>query len=622
MSRNLLLVAAILAPGCLPLSAQTVDCVFAGQHQPRTATRTRSLTTSTLQVSAMRPYTAAASPAAGASYADGSIDAWIFADLNTNKITPAPKTTDWEFIRRATLDLTGRIPLPDRVLAFVADTSADKRSKLIDELLARPEWVDKWTMYLGDLYQNTSLIRSTAVFRTPAGRDIFYRWIQDSLRTGKPYNQMASQLLTSSAELNYQDGPSNWLIGSALLTGPPQDTTDQMAAAAAATFLGIGNMNCVLCHNGRGHLDGVNLWAVRTTRYQAWQFASYFSRTSARSASTSWGLEDNLEGFTSDYTLNTVSGNRPARQPGSGCEPGQPCSQVPPAYIFNGDTPRSGENYRQALARALTGDVQFARAAVNYIWEQFFGRGIVDPPDSFDPARLDPDNPPPAPWTLQPSNARLLNTLAQRFIASGYSLKSLMREIVNSSAYQLSSRYEGEWKLEYEPYFARKFVRRLWAEEIHDAITQSSGIVPNLAADSVTGLKYAMQLPDTLSVPTNDASTSAFLDLFLRGNRDDQARGTTGSVLQALSLMNSPWLENRLQVTGSSPNQLIAKGLQMPDKDAAETLFLSILSRLPSADETDKAVGLLSAKTGADRLSAMQDLTWTLYNKVDFMYNY
>ena len=80
---------------------------------------------------------------------------------------------------------------------------------------------------------------------------------------------------------------------------------------------------------------------------------------------------------------------------------------------------------------------------MNYIWAQFFGRGIVDPPNQFDPARLDPDNPPPAPWTLQPSNARLLNALAQRFIDGGYNLKALMREIANSDAYQLSSRYDG-----------------------------------------------------------------------------------------------------------------------------------------------------------------------------------
>src|SRR5205807_7319751 len=122
-----------------------------------------------------------------------------------------------------------------------------------------------------------------------------------------------------------------------------------------------------------------------------------------------------------------------------------------------GDSPKPGDSYRASLARSITGDFQFARASVNYIWAQLFGRGIVDPPDSFDPARLDPDNPPPAPWTLQPSNARLLNSLARHFVEGGFNLKSLMREIVTSETYQLSSRYNGAWNIAWEPYFARKF---------------------------------------------------------------------------------------------------------------------------------------------------------------------
>src|ERR1044071_8583317 len=122
------------------------------------------------------------------SHAAGSIDSYIFGDLQKNNITPAPPTTDWEFIRRVTLDLTGRIPTPDRVLTFVADTAPDKRAKLIDELIASPTWVDKWTMYFGDLYQNTDTKASTALRRFPQGRNAFYKWIHDSLAGNTPYN--------------------------------------------------------------------------------------------------------------------------------------------------------------------------------------------------------------------------------------------------------------------------------------------------------------------------------------------------------------------------------------------------------------------------------------------------
>src|SRR6185369_5096266 len=134
---------------------------------------------------------------------------------------------------------------------------------------------------------------------------------------------------------------------------------------------------------------------------------------------------------------------------------------VAPVYFFSNDTPKSGESYRAALARAMTADPQFARAIVNYMWAYFFGVGIVDPPDTFDPARLDPNNPPPAPWTLQPSNPALLNALAQHFVANNYDIRSVMREIVNSDTYQLSTQYDGTWDVAWEPYFARKFVRRL-----------------------------------------------------------------------------------------------------------------------------------------------------------------
>ena len=115
----------------------------------------------------------------------GSIDSYIGADFQAHGIKAAPKTTDWEFIRRVSLDLTGRIPAADRVLAFVADTAPDKRAKLIEELLAKPEWVDKWTMYFGDLYKNTVNKPSTSLNRFPQGRNAFYQWIKEFAGRGK-----------------------------------------------------------------------------------------------------------------------------------------------------------------------------------------------------------------------------------------------------------------------------------------------------------------------------------------------------------------------------------------------------------------------------------------------------
>ncbi|MGD0776333.1 MAG: DUF1549 domain-containing protein [Candidatus Solibacter sp.] len=578
-------------------------------------------------------------------HAAGSIDSYIFGDFQTNGITPAPQTTDWEFVRRITLDLTGRIPTADRVLTFVADTTPGKRAKLIEELMAKSEWIDKWTMYFGDLYLNTTNRASTSLNRFAQGRNAFYGWIKDALTNGKPYNQMATELISASNANTYNDGPSNFLAGSVVTMGPVQDIMDQMTASTFDTFLGIAHVNCLLCHNGRGHLDAISLWAMNTTRYQAWQLSSHMSHTSTSHTPVDpsnaniyyWSLLNNQKGFTTDYTLNTTIGNRPARQSVvPNCKAGQACYTVPPQYIFNGTSPQSGEDYRVALARNITGDVQFARATVNYLWAYFFGRGIVDPPDTFDPARLDPDNPPPDPWTLQPTNARLLNALTQHFIASNFDLKALMREIVNSDTYQLSSLYPGQWNAAWEPYFARKFVRRLWGEEVIDGVMQSSGSYPCTTVTSgacsvpgytVTGWTelnmgrptYAMQFPDAINT---EGTTNTFLDSFLRGNRDDQPRRGDGSILQALNLMNASLIEGKLALTGATASSLLVAVVALNNTDAVNKLFLNILSRYPSAAEMSTALGSLPTANGAARNSAMQDLAWSLYNKVDFVFNY
>jgi hypothetical protein len=622
------------------------DCAWFGPERERYITDvlrksgawrdTHPLSRMTQSVTAMLGYVPGGSRTYtfGQQHTAGTLDSYIWADFQKNSITPAPRTSDWEFIRRVTLDLTGRIPKPDDVLIFVADTSSGKRARLIDDLMSKPEWVDKWTMYFGDLYKNTSNRPSTGVNRFPQGRNAFYTWIKDSLTNGKPYNQMASELIGSSSGNTYTDGEANFLVGSIVNGGPTQDIMDQMASDTFETFLGISHVNCILCHNGRGHLDSLSLWATNVTRYQSWQLASHMSRTQASQVRYDannnnnyyWSLQDNARNMTVDYSLNTTNGNRPPRTAPTGCKSGQPCYYVPPQYIFNGSSPKPGEGYRTALARNVTSDFQFARATVNYLWAYFFGRGIVDPPNTFDPARLDADNPPPDPWTLQPSNARLLNALAQHFIDSGYNIKATMREIVNSDTYQLSSRYNGTWKAEYEQYFARKFVRRLWGEEIIDAMSQSSGTYPSYSVGNFTELgfgklNYTMQFPDTQGGA--DGNTNTFLDMFLRGNRDDAPRKSEGSILQALNLMNNnAVVETRLAMTGNTANQLLVSARTKGNTDLVNTLFLNILSRYPSSDEMAKAQAAIPSANGTARDQAIQDLAWSLYNKVDFIFNY
>jgi len=454
------------------------------------------------------------------------IDENIQADLLANGITPSEKTNDYEFIRRVTLDLTGRIPTAARVASFVASRDRNKRNALVEELLAKPEWVDKWTMFYGDLFKNTAATVQVTI--RPEGRNAFYKYIHDSIAANKPYNQMATEIIAARGDNNFDqsNGQMNYLALGVVTGGPAQDIFDSQTANVADAFLGLAHVNCLLCHNGRGHLDSLSLWGSQTTRVQAWGLSAFMAHTRTRSLSfpvdpskpgtaayTYWSLDT----YTTDYALNTTTGNRPARQPIGTVK------TITPAYLFGGAKPASGEDYRVALARNVTGDFQFARAAVNYVWAQFFGAGIVDPPDQFDPARLDPNNPPPAPWTLQPTNPKLLNDLAQYFVQSKYDIKALQRLIVNSETYQLASDYPGTYNAAWDKYFARKFVRRLWGEELHDSVvtainTLPTYTVPGFTADSaqygVTSpgfgkISYAMQAPDVVNVPDGGPGSRA-----------------------------------------------------------------------------------------------------------------
>jgi hypothetical protein len=549
----------------------------------------------------------------------GSIDSYIFSALQAAGVSPAPATNDYEFIRRATLDLTGRIPTPDRVLSFVADTTPNKRANLVDELIARPEWIDKWTMWFGDHFQINS--QNSQIRRYPDGVKAFNDYMRASLAANKPYNQVATDLITATGPNSYADGTLNLIAGGVVTGGPIQDDFDQTTANIADMFLGLAHVNCLLCHNGRGHLDTLSLWGSSTTRYQAWQLASYLSHTQARNVPASgavngqpyyWSVTDNTPAVRNDYPLNTTTGNRPARQP-VGTQ-----ANVPPMYIFNGDTPKAGSNYRAALAQEIVNDPQFARASVNFFWAYFFGVGLVDPPDQFDPSRLDPANPPAAPWTLQPSNPALLNALTQQFVSNKYDLKWLMRTIVNSQTYQLSSRYNGTYNPAWDSLYARKFVRRLWSEEVHDALAQSSNILPVYAVASNGNLTWAMQFPEPLNTPSAGNAVTPFLDAFLRGNRDDEVRTGDGSISQALDLMNDPFVMTRTKSTGSLTS-LLPQNINLPNDQLVNKLFLNVLSRYPTSAEMTTAIGILTTGT---RNTSAENLLWSLYNKVDFVFNY
>ena len=537
------------------------------------------------------------------------IDDEIFGKMVQDHIPWTSKSSDAEFLRRVTLDLTGQIPDAADVTAFVADNDPDKRTKMVDKLLATPAYADKWTMWFGDLVQNVQTSSATAEFYQ--GRNAWHDYIYNSISSGKPYDQMVRETLGNPGK-SFTNGEVNYWVRQIQNNGPAQDTYDNLSSSTGEKFLGMP-LICLSCHNGLGHLELVNTSMAKRTRKDFWQNAAFFAQVTATSAVSPLGnreytITDNTTG---DYRLNTTSGNKTPRQPAAG-DP----AIVPTAFFLTAEAPKTGETRRQAYARILTAHPQFARATVNYIWKAIFGIGIVEPADSFDLLRQDPATLASG-ATLQPTHPQLLTKLASSFIAGNYDLRALIKTIVTSNAYQLSSRYTaGAWSESYAPYYARHYPRRLMAEEVMDGIVKATGVGVSLPATGIGNVTRAMQLPD----PTEGGPYRTFLNNFERGNRDDAGRTDDTSIVQALTLMNdSVFVSSRLKSTAVG-SKLGAMLKATPNDPGAvvDGLYLNTVGRYPTTDERNAAVNYLKSGTLTQK---SEDLQFALLNKLEFLFN-
>ncbi len=554
------------------------------------------------------------------------IDDEIFNKMATQGVNSAPLSSDEEFFRRINLDLTGRIPAPADVRAFVADADPDKRNKLVDKLVWTPEFVDKWAIWMGDWLRNSA---TSAVSNSPqqiTGRNAFYKYIWASLSDAKSIKDIAVESVMSYGN-NFDESSGNVNFISSMLTpgGPAQDTYDAMLVKSATTFLGVGNYDCVLCHNGRGHLDALSLWGKNTTRMDAEKMAAFFARTNViRWAPTTTTPAEVMSFYTNSYylddvktrtyDLNTNYGNRPNRVAQNGV------SKLTPVYRDSAATPAT-ENWRAAFADNMIKDPMFKRNIVNRVWKQLFNLALADPVDGLDPARLDPANAPADGWDFQATHPQLLERLAGEFGLMNFDLRSLVKLMVKSNAYQLSSRYSDDWNIAYVPLFARHYPRRLDGEEVHDAVAKSTGIFANYTQQGWgTTVKWAMQLLDPVE-PRSNGTSSTFMNYFLRGNRDTTSRSQAVTMQQQLALMNDSFVTPKLKMNASTVLQAIAK---LPTTDAiAEEMFLTFISRKPDDLERTRALAYLNkATTTAQKNAAIEDLAWVLVNKVDFLYSY
>ena len=536
------------------------------------------------------------------------VDEFIFGRMERDGIPHAPLAADTEFLRRATLDLTGRLPSPRQVRVFVDDDHPGKRARLIERLIDSEAWVDKWAYFLMDLFRSNG--------KMGRGRYVFHYWMKENLRSDRPYNDVVWQIITASAKSNHVVAASN-LIAREHVQGAPHpqdaddlsmvhqlDTHDELSIIYYKSFLGM-NLSCISCHDGGGHLEKVNVWLSHKSREQFFRNAAFLGRTrylmyweNGKPQSGEFLIDDGNSGYdTAGHSMVRV-----ARQGGS----------TDPAFLLTNETPRADEHPRDAMARMLTAHDQFPRATVNMFWAKLMGMGIVDPYDEFDLARQDPDNLPEG-WQLQPSHPGLLDALARDFQAGGYRLKHLMKTICQSSAYQISARFPGEWKESYTQYFARRFARRLTAEELHDSIVLAT---ERPAEIEQAGRRYGLAMQ--LAGPAGDRDTKHFMRIFGQSDRQTPAKLAGGSMQHPLVLMQSPVVNQRVLAEQDSRVQRLLESYPEDDSRVVEEMYLASLSRWPSRPEQAVALAALAE----DRVNGAQDLQWALINSVEFFFNY
>lgn len=545
------------------------------------------------------------------------VDEYIFGKMELDGVPPAPISSDAEFLRRVTLDLTGRLPEVDAVRAFLADDDPDKRDNLVDALFPklptqgfgrRPSrvgpYLDRWTTFFNDLFRNNEQLRE--------GINSFHNYVYRVLEMNEPYDKFVRSLITAEALSTWTTGRANFVArhrvmgGDGYSTVNHEDTCDELALWTARLFLGV-DMECVSCHDGAGHLEKVNLWLAERERAEVWRQAAFFRRTFVAPV---YGRipEFQVEDRDLEYDLATKSIVRLPRYE----------TDITPTFVLSGERfdPGSGESEREAYARMLTAHPQFVRATANLFWAEFMGRGIVDPPFGFDLARQDPENPPPAPWTVQPSHPGLLDALAEDFRKSGFNLRHLMKTIVKSNAYQLSSFVPGEYDTAHDRYFARHQVRRLSAEEFWDAVQQSTGIFEEFQVKNDDDkFSYVMQARFNQDFASSHKKIWNLLQDWGQTDREDPPHKRP-SMVQAASVLNHELIRERVEIRdGSRLERLLRSEQAKSNEEVVEELFLATISRPPTEAERSQSVSLLASH----RDRGAEDLLWALLNRLDFV---
>ena len=491
------------------------------------------------------------------------IDQHVVAKLNDLKVTPSELSSDDEFLRRVSIDLIGLQPTAEEVRKFLADADPAKRTKAIDALFARPEFVDHWSLKWGDLLQNSRVrLNEPAMYG-------FREWIRGAVASNMPLDEMTRQLLTSKGGAADNPAGAYYLIS--------KDTNDTLERVAEV-FCGV-RMLCARCHT-----HPMENW----TQEDYYGLASFFNQVAPKNDPRMVGIPN-----ARSVSLQLAAGF--ATNPRSG-------QAQPPRFLGGIQPPVStGSDRRVQFATWLTAsdNPMFGRSLANRFWSYFFSRGIIDPVDD-----LRTTNP--------PINPELLDALTKDFIEHRFDVRHLMRRIVTSQTYQRSSVANDSNRHDTQN-FSHSIPRRVSAEALLDSLVQATGVRENFGG-APAGFSAA-QLPDA-------EINSDFLALFGKPQRAEACeceRDGDSNMLQALHLINGQSILRRVTDPNGRVAQLLKQNPPLPEDQLIEDLYLWSLARRPTAKEIELAKKHFATYGDQQRADATQDLMWSLLNSRDFL---
>jgi hypothetical protein len=488
------------------------------------------------------------------------IDDAVFNKLKALGLPPSAVCDDATFLRRVSIDITGRLPTLEESRQFLADQDPAKREKLVDRLLNTTDYAEffanKWSAILRNKRGNDG---------DKAATFAFYNWIREGLHDNKPYDQFVREVVAATGEPGRSPSVA-WYREVSDASAQVEDT--------AQLFLGL-RIQCARCHH-----HPFEKWSQQ----DYYGFQAFFSQVGRK--------KGHANGYDRIYhKYGVAQANNP--KTGQAVKPtglgGEPMEISPDA------------DPRQELARWMA-DPQnpfFAKALVNRYWKHFFGRGLVDPEDDM---RV----------TNPASNPELLDALAQNFVEYKFDLKHLVRTICTSQTYQLSAE-PNEWNANDKQNFSRYYPKRLNAEVLLDAIDQVTAS-PSRFGGVPAGTR-AVELPD-------NGFNSYFLTVFGRPESSSACeceRSSEANLAQSLHLLNSGEIQGKL-TSGSGLASVLGGDANRPHDEKIRELYLLAFSREPTADELSIAVQHI--EKAENKKFAYEDIVWALINTKEFLFNH